>query len=56
MDEVLREALVLSAPDALFGEHQVRPLEYRDGELFTPDAPDPDDVPEPTVDPPGAHQ
>jgi ATP-dependent Lon protease len=56
MDEVLREALVLSSPDALFGEHQARPLEYRDGELFTPDAPDPDDVPEPTVDPPGARQ
>jgi hypothetical protein len=56
MDEVLREALVLSAPDALFGEHQVRPLEYRDGELITPDAPEPEDVPEPTVDPPGARQ
>jgi ATP-dependent Lon protease len=56
MDEVLREALVLSDPDALFGEHQVRPAEYRDGELITPDAPDTEDVPEPTVDPPGARQ
>jgi ATP-dependent Lon protease len=56
MDEVLREALALSAPDALFGEHQVRPLEYRDGELITPDTPTPEEVPEPTVDPPGAHQ
>ncbi|MBW1757771.1 MAG: endopeptidase La [Deltaproteobacteria bacterium] len=56
MDEVLREALVLSAPDALFAEHQVRPLEYRDGELITPDTPAPEEVPEPTVAPPGAHQ
>jgi ATP-dependent Lon protease len=56
MDEVLREALVLSDQDALFGEHQVRPAEYRDGELITPDAPDAEDVPEPTVDPPGARQ
>ncbi|MBW2552395.1 MAG: endopeptidase La [Deltaproteobacteria bacterium] len=56
MDEVLREALVLSDPDALFGEHQTRPAEYRDGELITPEAPDAEDVPEPTVDPPGARQ
>jgi ATP-dependent Lon protease len=56
MDEVLREALVLSDPDALFGERQVRPAEYRDGELITPDLPDAEEVPEPTVDPPGARQ
>ena len=23
-------------PDALFGEHQMRPAEYREGELITP--------------------
>ncbi|UCF47575.1 MAG: endopeptidase La [Myxococcales bacterium] len=56
MDEVLREALVLSDPDALFGDHAVRPAEYREGELITPDSPEEDDVPEPTVDAPGAHQ
>jgi ATP-dependent Lon protease len=56
MDEVLREALVLSDPDSLFGEHQVRPVEYRAGELIAPDSPNADDVPEPTVDAPGAQQ
>jgi len=56
MDQVLREALVLSDPDALFGEHSIRPAEYREGELITPDSPDADDVPEPTVDAPGARQ
>ncbi len=56
MDEVLRQALVLSDPDALFGEHAVRPIEYRQGRLITPDEPDDKDVPEPTVDPPGARQ
>ena len=56
MDEVLREALALSDPDALFGEHQMRPAEYREGELITPDAPEGEDVPEPTVDAPGARQ
>jgi ATP-dependent Lon protease len=56
MDEVLRQALVLSAPDALFGDHVVRPLEYRQGRLITPDDPDEEDIPEPTVDPPGARQ
>ena len=56
MDEVIREALVLSDPDALFGDHQIRPLEYRQGELVTPEDPDSDEVPEPTVDPPGARQ
>ena len=57
MDEVLREALVLSDPDALFGEHHVRPMEYRNGELLEPDGQEVDDsVPEPTVEPPGAQQ
>ena len=56
MDEVLREALVLSDPDALFGEHQMRPAEYRQGELITPDSPDEEDLPDPTVDAPGARQ
>jgi hypothetical protein len=56
MDQVLREALALSDPDALFGGHQVRPAEYRAGELLTPESPDTDDVPEPTVDAPGARQ
>ena len=53
---MLREALALSDPDALFGEHQMRPAEYREGELITPDAPEGEDVPEPTVDAPGARQ
>ncbi len=56
MDEVLRQALVLSDPDVLFGDHQVRPCEYRDGELITPEKPEAEQVPEPTVDAPGAHQ
>ena len=30
--------------------------EYRDGELVTPDSPPEEDVPEPTVDAPGARQ
>ena len=56
MDQVLREALVLSDPDALFGEHAVRPVEYREGRVITPDDPEEGDVPEPTVDAPGARQ
>jgi len=56
MDQVLREALVLSDPDALFGEHAVRPVEYKQGRLITSDDPEDEDVPEPTVDPPGARQ
>jgi len=56
MDEVLREALALSDPDALFGEHQVRPAEYREGELITHDSLPEDDLPDPTVDAPGARQ
>jgi ATP-dependent Lon protease len=57
MDEVLREALVLHDPDAIFGLNRVRPLEYRNGKLLGPD----DDVPAPgtpvaNVAPPGAQQ
>jgi len=58
MDEVLREALVLSDPDAIFG-HRVPPMEYRQGVLVTPDAPtddNADEVPTPTVEAPGAQQ
>ena len=33
MDEVLREALCLSDPDALFGRPRTRPLEYLNGKL-----------------------
>jgi ATP-dependent Lon protease len=35
MDEVLREALCLADPDALFGPPRVT-MEYRDGELYVP--------------------
>ena len=55
MDQVLREALRLNDPDALFGEHQLKPAEYRQGTLIGSD----DDVApirEPTVEPPGAQQ
>jgi ATP-dependent Lon protease len=54
MDQVLREALVLSDPEALFGARQ-RPLEYRDGKLVEPDHDDAG-VPEPSVPAPGAQQ
>jgi ATP-dependent Lon protease len=54
MDEVLREALVLSDPDALFGS-RVRPMEYRYGKLVEPEGV-PEGVPEPSVPAPGAQQ
>ncbi|MBK8168749.1 MAG: endopeptidase La [Sandaracinaceae bacterium] len=58
-DEVLREALCLSDPDAIFGRREA-PMEYRGGELVTPSASgeveSPLVVPTPTVDPPGARQ
>ncbi|MDH5674178.1 MAG: endopeptidase La [Myxococcales bacterium] len=60
-DEVLREALCLSDPDAIFGD-RVKPLCYVGGKLVAPDQePDTDEdtetaVPSPTVDPPGAQQ
>jgi ATP-dependent Lon protease len=61
-DEVLREALLVSDPDAIFGK-RVPPMEYVGGKLVShgrlaqvspaePDAP----VPTPTVEPPGARQ
>ena len=57
-DQVLREALSVSDPDALFGDSREAPLEYRDGKLYTPTraASEDEDVPEPTVDAPGARQ
>ncbi len=55
MDEVLREALCLSDPDSLFGR-RVRPMEYRGGKLVEPERPEPAEMPEPTVEPPGAQQ
>ncbi len=54
MDQVLREALVLNDPDALFGR-RAKPMEYRGGKLVV-DEQDGIDVPEPTVEPPGAQQ
>jgi len=57
MDEVLREALVLSDPDSLFGTPRARPMEYRHGKLIEPDDGGVgEDVPEPTVEAPGARQ
>ncbi|MCB9626434.1 MAG: endopeptidase La [Sandaracinaceae bacterium] len=57
MDEVLREALLLHDPDAIFGHNRVRPIEYRNGKLLGPD----DDAPAPgapvaNVVPPSAQQ
>ena len=54
MDQVLREALALNDPDALFGVRP-RPMEYREGRLWADDESDAD-VPKPTVEPPGAQQ
>ncbi|MEM7607362.1 MAG: S16 family serine protease, partial [Myxococcota bacterium] len=54
MDEVLAEALVLSDPDALFGEGRTRPVEYRHGKLIEPEGPT--DGPTPTAEAPGAQQ
>jgi ATP-dependent Lon protease len=59
-DEVLREALCLSDPEALFGKRVV-PMEYVHGKLVlhgqpVPEEPVEDDVPAPTVDAPGAQQ
>ena len=55
MDQVLAEALSLSDPDTLFGTTRVRPLEYRHGKLIQPDVVS-EDIPQPTVDAPGAQQ
>jgi ATP-dependent Lon protease len=61
-DEVLREALCLSDPEAIFGK-RVPPLEYVNGKLVTHGrtVPEPSEAPEsevpaPTVEPPGAQQ
>jgi ATP-dependent Lon protease len=61
-DEVLREALCLSDPDAIFGK-RVPPMEYVNGKLVTHGRPaqeipaeDDAEVPAPTVDAPGARQ
>jgi ATP-dependent Lon protease len=63
-DEVLREALCLSEPDAIFGK-RVPPAEYVNGNLVTHGRPmqesqvdgeDEAEVPAPTVEPPGAQQ
>jgi len=54
MDEVLREALVLADPDAMFGK-RVPPVEYANGKLVEPKI-DPEAVPTPTVEGPGARQ
>ncbi len=54
MDQVLREALALNDPDALFGR-RVKPMEYRGGKLVMEEQ-DVEGVPKPTVEPPGAQQ
>jgi ATP-dependent Lon protease len=62
-DEVLREALCLSDPEAIFGK-RVPPMEYVNGKLVTHGRPaqelpaelDDGEVPAPTVDAPGARQ
>jgi ATP-dependent Lon protease len=56
MDEVLREALVLSDPDSTFGR-RVPPVEYAFGKLVEPTSEgDEANVPTPTVEAPGAQQ
>ncbi|MDQ3031071.1 MAG: endopeptidase La [Myxococcota bacterium] len=56
MDEVLREALVLSDPDSIFGK-RVRPMEYVGGRLVEHAIEEGDQpVPKPTVEAPGAQQ
>ena len=57
MDEVLREALVLSDPDAVFGK-RVRPMEYVGGRLVEHVEGESGEtaVPTPTVEAPGAQQ
>ncbi|MCB1155665.1 endopeptidase La, partial [bacterium] len=48
MDQVLREALLLSSPDSLFGA-RTAPVEYRNGKLIEPPEEQEDrDVPKPT--------
>ena len=54
VDQVLREALALNDPDALFGK-RARPMEYQGGKLITQETEE-SDLPAPTVDAPGAQQ
>jgi ATP-dependent Lon protease len=53
MDEVLREALVLSDADAMFGK-RIAPVEYRHGKLI--EGSEAAAIPTPTVEAPGARQ
>jgi ATP-dependent Lon protease len=56
MDEVLREALCLSDPDAIFGK-RVPPVQYINGELVdVSQVHSEPSVPAPTVDPPAVQQ
>jgi ATP-dependent Lon protease len=54
MDQVLREALALNDPEALFGR-RAKPMEYRGGKLILGEEAT-EGVPTPTVEPPGAQQ
>ena len=54
MDQVLREALALNDPDALFGRRS-RPMEYQGGKLVTHESAA-EGLPKPTVEGPGAQQ
>ena len=54
MDQVLREALALNDPDALFGRRS-RPMEYQGGKLVTHEGAA-EGLPKPTVEGPGAQQ
>jgi ATP-dependent Lon protease len=58
MDQVLREALLLSDPDEFFGQRE-KPLEYVGGVLVDPNrsgGQNEESVPSPTVEPPGVRQ
>jgi ATP-dependent Lon protease len=56
MDEVLREALVLSDPEAMFGK-RIKPMEYVEGRLVEHALDEHEQpVPKPTVEAPGAQQ
>ena len=54
MDQVLREALALNDPDALFGRRP-RPMEYQGGKLVTHED-GAEGLRKPTVEGPGAQQ
>jgi len=55
MDQILREALALNDPDALFARRPV-PMEYLHGKLVTHDGDGGGAVKQPTVEGPGAQQ